>query len=148
LCTGSHGARIIRRFLSASTIHRERESPEAGRRAWSFKELRMRIGVTENDPAGLERKSPTEDADIQEIVSGILAIQAQAAAAGRRPLSRGTHAKGTCVRGVFEVCDLARMPVGPDIRERLGKGIFARPGTYPAIVRFANADGAHRDDRW
>jgi mono/diheme cytochrome c family protein len=108
----------------------------------------MRIGVTENDPAGLERKSPTEDADIQEIVSGILAIQAQAAAAGRRPLSRGTHAKGTCVRGVFEVFDLARMPVGPDIRERLGKGIFARPGTYPAIVRFANADGAHRDDRW
>ena len=32
------------------------------------------------DPSGLERKSPTEAADIDEITRGMLAIQAQAAA--------------------------------------------------------------------
>lgn len=108
----------------------------------------MTMAVGDNGAAGLERRSPTEAADIEEIVRGILAVQAQAAAAGRRPLSRGTHAKGTCVRGVFEVFDLSRMPGSSDVRERLARGIFGRPGTYPAIVRFANADGGHRDDRW
>ena len=108
----------------------------------------MTIAVADNDPAGLERRSPTEAADIQEIVRGMLAVQAQAAAAGRRPLSRGTHAKGTCVRGVFEVFDLSRAPGSSVIGERLARGIFAKPGTYPAIVRLANADGGHRPDRW
>ena len=100
------------------------------------------------DPAGLERKSPTEAADIDEIMRGMLAIQAQAAAAGKRPLARGTHAKGICVpRRVRS----ARRPPGCQATraaERLAQGIFAVPGIYPAIVRFANADGGHRRDRW
>ena len=100
------------------------------------------------EPAAvLERPSKSEAEDIEEIVRGMLAIQAQAAAAQERPLSRGTHAKGTCVRAEFEVYDLSRTPGNPSLSERLAKGLFAAPGTYPATVRFANADGRHRDDR-
>jgi hypothetical protein len=103
------------------------------------------------DDAGLtdfERKAPAEAAYIEEIVRGMRAIQAQAAARKKRPLSRGTHAKGICVRAEFEVLDVRRMPRDPALSERLAKGIFAVPGTYPAVVRFANADGGHRQDRW
>jgi hypothetical protein len=100
------------------------------------------------DAAGLERKSPTEAADIAEIVNGILAVQAQNASSGKRPLSRGTHAKGLCVRAVFEVLDVKQMPGDLALAQRLACGIFAVPGRYPAVVRFANADGGHRQDRW
>jgi hypothetical protein len=104
--------------------------------------------VDEVDPAGLERPRATEAADIDEIVRGILAIQAASAAVDKRPLARGTHAKGTCVRAVFEVFDLSKTPGNPALGERLARGLFARPGIYPATVRFANADGRHRQDRW
>src|SRR5687767_10292477 len=94
-----------------------------------------------------ERRLPTEAADVEEIVRGMRAIQAQAAADTKRPLSRGTHAKGICVRAEFEVLDVKRMPGNSAIAERLAKGLFDVPGTYPATVRFANADGGHRPDR-
>jgi catalase len=100
------------------------------------------------DPARLERKSPTEAADIDEIKRGMLAIQAQAAASAKRPLARGTHAKGICVRAELEVLDVRQVSRDPALSERLARGIFAGPGIYPAIVRFANADGGHRRDRW
>jgi processive rubber oxygenase RoxA-like protein len=96
----------------------------------------------------LERTLPTEAADIDEIVRGMRAIQAQAAAAANRPLSRGTHAKGICVGAEFEVFDLKQVAEDPSLAERLAQGIFACPGRYPATVRFANADGGHRPDRW
>src|SRR5574338_1144850 len=108
----------------------------------------MTLALEGIGPTGLERKSSTEDADIDEIVRGMLAIQAQAAAAASRPLSRGTHAKGICVRAEFEVLALRRSPGDPQTAARLAGGIFAAPGVYPAIVRFANADGGHRPDRW
>jgi hypothetical protein len=108
----------------------------------------MTIVVDEAGAASLERKGPTEAADIAEIVRGMLAIQAQAAAAGKRPLSRGTHAKGIGVHAEFEVLDVRQIGLDPLLAERLRQGIFAHPGRYPAIVRFANADGGHRDDRW
>ena len=108
----------------------------------------MTFVVDDAASSGLERKSPTEAADIAEIVRGMLAIQAQAAAAGKRPLSRGTHAKGICVHAEFEVLDVRQIGLDPLLAERLAQGIFAKPGRYPAIVRFANADGRHRDDRW
>lgn len=104
--------------------------------------------LQESDTAvGLERRSPGEAADVDEIVRGMLAIQAQAAADGKRPLSRGTHAKGICVRAQFEVFDVTQTIGDPVLAARLARGIFAMPGTYPAIVRFANADGGHRPDR-
>jgi len=107
----------------------------------------MTFVLEDVDPAGLERKRPGEATDIDEIVRGMLAIQAQNAASGKRPLSRGTHAKGLCLRAEFEVFDIRKAPGEPSMADRLAKGIFARPGTYPAIVRFANADGGHRPDR-
>ena len=85
-----------------------------------------------------EEKLPTEDVDIADIVKGILAIQAMSAARQKRPLARGTHAKGVCVRATFEVLDLARTVRDSAMVERLARGIFAKPGVYGAVVRFAN----------
>ena len=108
----------------------------------------MTLVVDDASHSRLEQPSPTEAADIAEIVRGILAIQAQAAASARRPLARGTHAKGICLRAEFEVFDLQRTLGDPALAARLAKGIFAKPGIYSATVRFANADGGHRPDRW
>ena len=87
----------------------------------------------------LERSLATEEADIAEIVQGFLALQARSAAAENRPLRRATHAKGVCARAEFEVLDVAKGR-DPAVAARLAKGIYAKPGTYPAIVRFANSD--------
>jgi hypothetical protein len=66
-------------------------------------------------------------------------MQANAAAKQRRPLRRGTHAKGVCAQAQFEMFDVTD---GRDraLGARLAKGIFAKPGVYPATVRFANSD--------
>lgn len=86
-----------------------------------------------------ERKAPGEDAAIAKITHGILTVQARFAAEQHRPLGRGTHAKGVCVRGMLEVLDLSQTIRDPQLRARLARGIFAAPGTYPATIRFANA---------
>jgi hypothetical protein len=86
-----------------------------------------------------ERKLPTEDADAADIVRGILKVQAAFAAAQNRPLGRGTHTKGICARATFEVFDLAGTIGDRALAARLAKGIYAKPGVYPATVRFANA---------
>jgi hypothetical protein len=94
------------------------------------------FGVTGSDA---ERNFGAEAAYSDEIVDKILLMQADAAAKQRLPLCRGTHAKGLSVRGQFEVFDVT---IGRDRRlaARLAKGIFARPGSYPATIRFANSD--------
>ena len=94
------------------------------------------FGVTGSDA---ERNLAGEQSDIEEIAEKVLLMQANAAAQQHRPLGRGTHAKGVCARAQFEVFDVT---VGrdPGLAARLAKGIFAKPGVYPAIVRFANAD--------
>jgi hypothetical protein len=53
--------------------------------------------------------------------------------------ARCIHAKGVCARAVFEVLDVAggRDPV---LGARLARGIYAKPGCYPATVRFSNGD--------
>jgi hypothetical protein len=86
-----------------------------------------------------ERSLAREQSDNEEIVERILLMQANAAAQQHRPLGRGTHAKGVCARAQFKVFDVT---VGRDrgLAVRLARGIFARPGIYPAIVRFANSD--------
>ena len=95
-----------------------------------------------------EEKLPTEDVDIADIVKGILANQAKTAARQKRPLARGTHAKGVCVRGTFEVFDLSRTVRDSAMAERLARGIFARPGVYGATVRFANgASSVYADSK-
>jgi hypothetical protein len=94
------------------------------------------FGVTESDA---DRNPARERADIEAIVEKSLLMQTNAAAQQHRPLCRGTHAKGVCARAQFEVFD-ATVGREPELAARLAKGIFAEPGVYPAIVRFANAD--------
>src|SRR5271168_4993823 len=94
------------------------------------------FGVTGSDA---ERAPGGEQAIIDEIMQRVLLLQAKSAAQQSRPLGRGTHPKGICVGAEFEVLDLA---AGNDanLAARLAKGIFAKPGVYPAVVRFGNAD--------
>ena len=92
-----------------------------------------------------ERNLDAEKGCINEIVEKILEMQANAAAAQHRPLARGTHAKGVCAGAQFEVLDVA---VGRDrgLAARLARGIYAKPGIYPATVRFANSDPSVNSD--
>lgn len=100
------------------------------------------FGVTGSDA---ERSLIQEQSDIKEIIEKVLLMQSQAAAQQRRPLARGTHAKGVCARAQFEVFDIG---AGRDreLAARLLQGMFARPGKYPAIVRFANSDPKSNSD--
>jgi hypothetical protein len=93
----------------------------------------------------MERNSATEDDEIAEIVRGFLVQQARAAAEENRPLCRGTHAKGVCVRAVFEVLDVTQGRE-PSLGARLAKGLYATPASYPATVRFANSDPSVNTD--
>jgi hypothetical protein len=100
------------------------------------------FGVTGSDA---DRSSAREQSDIKEITERVLLMQANAASRQRQPLRRGTHAKGICARAEFEVFDVT---VGrdPKLAMRLAKGIFARPGVYPATVRFGNSDPKANSD--
>jgi hypothetical protein len=100
------------------------------------------FGVTESDA---DRNPAREKADIEAIVEKSLLMQANAAAKQQRSLCRGTHAKGVCARAEFEVFDVT---IGHEARlaTRLAKGIFANPGIYPALARFANADASINSD--
>jgi hypothetical protein len=100
------------------------------------------FGVTESDA---DRDPARETADIEMIVEKSLLMQANAAAQQGRPLCRGTHAKGICARAQFEVFD-ATAGREPALGTRLAKGIFTKPGVYPAVVRFANADASVNSD--
>jgi hypothetical protein len=94
------------------------------------------FGVTGSDS---ERSLAREKSEIEEIVEKALLLQSNAAAKQHRPLCRGTHAKGVCARAQFEVFDVT-VSREPALAARLAKGMFAKPGIYPALVRFANAD--------
>src|SRR5438874_1802988 len=100
------------------------------------------FGVTISDA---ERDLAREQSDIEQIVEKSLLMQANAAAKQHRTLDRGTHAKGVSVHAQFEVFDVT---IGRDrqLASRLAKGMFAKPGVYPAIVRFANADPNKNSD--
>jgi hypothetical protein len=99
------------------------------------------FGVTENDA---ERCPAREKADIDEIAVKSVLMQKNAATAQHRSLCRGTHASGVCVRAQFEIIDVGAKR--PELAARLAKGIFAKPGVYPAVVRFANADSNINSD--
>jgi hypothetical protein len=87
----------------------------------------------------MEPNPAAEEAEIAEMVRGFLALQARAAAEENRPLRRGIHAKGVCARAVFEVLDVTKGR-DPALAARLARGIYAKPGSYPATVRFSNSD--------
>lgn len=100
------------------------------------------FGVTASEA---ERNLGREQSDIEEIVEKVLLLQANAAAQQHRGLCRGTHAKGVCARAQFEVFDVA---VGRDrgLATRLARGMFAKPGVYPSVVRFGNSDSKMNSD--
>jgi hypothetical protein len=100
------------------------------------------FGVTESDA---QRCPAREKADIDEIALKSLLMQKNAATAQHRSLCRGTHASGVCVRAQFEIFDVAAKQA-LELAARLAKGIFAKPGVYPAMVRFANADSNINSD--
>jgi hypothetical protein len=87
----------------------------------------------------MKLNAATEEAEIAELVRGFLALQVRTAVEENRALRRGVHAKGVCVKGLFEVLDVADGR-DPALAARLAKGIYARPGSYPATVRFSNAN--------
>jgi hypothetical protein len=100
------------------------------------------FGITESDT---ERNLTREKADIEEIAERSLLMQKNAATHQHRSLCRGTHAKGVSARAQFEVFDVS---IGRDqvLAKRLAKGIFAKPGVYPAVVRFGNSDASINSD--
>ena len=100
------------------------------------------FGVTFSDD---DRNLGAESACIEQIVEKVLLMQTQAAASQQRPLCRGTHAKGVVARARFEVLDVAAEHDAA-LAARLARGIFAKPGLYPAIVRFANSDAHVNSD--
>jgi hypothetical protein len=100
------------------------------------------FGVTVSDA---DRSVATEKSDIEEIAERSLLMQANAAKTQHRSLCRGTHASGVCVRAQFEIFEVSANRA-TELATRLAKGIFARPGVYPAVVRFANADSNINSD--
>jgi hypothetical protein len=100
------------------------------------------FGVTFSDA---DRNLTREPADIAEITQRSLLMQANAAAQQHRALARGTHAKGVCALAQFEVLDVGEGR-DPALAARLTQGIFAKPGIYPATVRFGNADSKKNSD--
>ncbi len=101
------------------------------------------FGITTSDA---ERYLDVEDKYAAEIVGHVLTMQAKAATDQRRPLCRGTHAKGVCVGARFEVLDVTAGR-DPALGARLARGIFAKPGCYPATVRFGNSDPQVNSDQ-
>jgi hypothetical protein len=104
--------------------------------------LTRHFGVTASDD---DRDPVQEKAVIEEIIEKSLLLQAKSATLQHRPIGRGTHVKGVCARAQFEVLDIN---AGRDegLALRLAKGMFAKPGIYPAIVRFGNSDPRKNSD--
>lgn len=100
----------------------------------------MRTDMTNPGTSPFEQPRPDEAADIAEIRARMRVAQALRAEQDHRALGRGTHTKGVCVRGTFEVLDLSETVTDPELRRRLARGLFARPGRYEATVRFANGN--------
>ena len=113
-----------------------------------------RIAVLNSIPAvsGYEKVPSTEPQTINELVQ-IFDSFADKNKSSSGVLHRGTHAKGQCFRGQVEVFNESELtaefhyPLA--VVQRLKQGIFAQDKTWPALLRFANADGFGRiqDDR-
>jgi len=81
----------------------------------------------------------TEARDTRAIVKIIEASVNQAYQSGTRPAMRDAHAKGHgCVKATFSV--------DPNLPAALRQGVFARPRTYKAWIRFSNGNGTPQPD--
>jgi hypothetical protein len=123
-----------------------------GRRRGFFSRWRrairaIAVGLAAFAVLGLRLSAPnaegnlaTEQADTARLLQDMLTIQRRYAADQNRPLARGTHAKGTCAKAEFTINDLASTLPDRALATRLAHGIYARPATYPANIRFANGE--------
>lgn len=87
----------------------------------------------------LETEQPQEDDKIRDIVDA-LRITHRHAFDARRHAPRDTHAKG---HGFLK----GTLTVESDLPEELAQSLFATPGDYPVVMRFATEPGAMLDDR-
>ena len=94
------------------------------------------FGVTGSDA---DRKLAAEQAEIAEIVQGVSRAAGKAAAKQTGRSAVGPTRKAcACERNSRS---LTLPPAATHaLAARLAKGIFARPGIYPATVRFSNSD--------
>lgn len=87
----------------------------------------------------LEVEQPDEQAKIADVLR-YLSVAHERMIEAHAQSPRDTHAKGHGVlKGV--------LTVAPDLPVELAQSLFARPGEYPAILRFATEPGAFMDDR-
>lgn len=97
--------------------------------------------------AGLERKRDNEDSIAATLIQTFKDF-ADKNRTSSGELHRGTHAKGTCFAGDFNLIKPTALEehygVPKSVVSRLKKSFFASEGTYPASMRFANADGLGR----
>ena len=84
-----------------------------------------------------ERIAADEPARLEALAETLRALQRKHAEAGQ-PL-RALHAKG-------QVCAEAELTVLPDLPEEARVGIFARPATFRAYVRYSNGSGRRQHD--
>ncbi|WP_375465083.1 catalase family protein [uncultured Methylobacterium sp.] len=82
---------------------------------------------------GVETPAPDEDQVIGEIITS-MTRESEATAARYKHAVRASHAK---ISGVV----IGEFQVLPDLPPELSQGLFARPGTHPVIVRFAQGPG-------
>ncbi|WP_261665170.1 catalase family protein [Deinococcus sp. Marseille-Q6407] len=85
----------------------------------------------------VEVKQPGEDEKINEVVRLMHEANVKAFDKHRHAI-RDAHAKqhGTVV-GTLEI---------PELPEHLAQGLFAKPASYPVVIRFSSAPGEIRDD--
>ncbi len=89
---------------------------------------------------GLEQPAPDERAVIEGIVEAMRSETDKVAQTRRGLAVRASHAKPSgIVKGTLVV------PEG--LPPALRQGLFAQPGSYPALVRFAQGPGEHLSDR-
>src|SRR4051812_22648218 len=89
-------------------------------------------------PTWQERIADGEPAHLEALAEQLHAIQKKRADHGKA--ARALHAKG--LAGVE-----AELTVLPDIDPRARTGIFSKPGTYRAYLRFSNGSGLRQHDR-
>jgi hypothetical protein len=85
----------------------------------------------------------TIEADEQESIDGIIdgmTQESETVAKRNGHAVRASHAKSTA-------CLVGELIVADDLAPELAQGLFARPGTYPVAVRFAQGPGERLSDR-
>lgn len=87
----------------------------------------------------IEQPAPDEQETIDGIIQG-MTQQSETVEKREGHAVRASHAKSTaCATGQLEIPD--------DLPEELAQGLFARSGTYPVAVRFAQGPGETLGDR-